>query len=54
MCVYVCEFASFSFGLEGGMWALIVSVPDYCLPFHFYEEFLNGYRDTEQTRNATF
>ena len=26
---------AFSFGFEGRMWDLIVSVPDHCLSFHF-------------------
>ena len=31
--VYV--FSYFSFGFEGRMWDLIVSVPDHCLSFYF-------------------
>ena len=30
---WVC--ASFPFGFNGGMWNLIVLVPDYCLSFYF-------------------
>ena len=29
VCVCVCDF--FSFGFEGGMWDLLVYVPDHCL-----------------------
>ena len=37
MTVYqiVCVCASFPFGFEGGMWDLIVLVPDHCLSFYF-------------------
>ena len=31
--IYV--FSYFPFGFEGGMWDLIVSVPDRCLSFYF-------------------
>ena len=31
--IYV--FGCFHFGFEGGMWDLIVSVPDHCLSFYF-------------------
>ena len=31
--IYV--FSYFPFGFEGGMWDLIVSVPDHCLSFYF-------------------
>ena len=31
--IYV--FSYFSFGFEGRMWDLIVSVPDHCLSFYF-------------------
>ena len=27
--------ASFPFGFEGGMWDLMVLVPDHCLSFYF-------------------
>ena len=27
--------ASFAFGFEGGMWDLVVLVPDQCLSFYF-------------------
>ena len=30
---FVCVCASFPFGFEGGMWDLIVVVPDHCLFF---------------------
>ena len=33
LSIYV--FSYFSFGFEGRMWDLIVSVPDHCLYFHF-------------------
>ena len=33
LSIYV--FIYFSFGLEGTMWDLIVSVPDHCLSFYF-------------------
>ena len=29
----ICMCASFSFGFDGGMWDLIVLVPDHCLSF---------------------
>ena len=32
------------FGYEGGMWGLVVSVPDHCLSFYF-----SSYRATERT-----
>ena len=32
LSMFVC--ASFSFGFEGGMWVLIVLVPDHCLSFY--------------------
>ena len=31
--IYV--FSYFPFGFGGGMWDLIVSVPDHCLSFYF-------------------
>ena len=31
--VNCCQFISF--GLEGGIWDLIVSAPDHCLSFNF-------------------
>ena len=31
--IYV--FSYFSFGFEGRIWDLIVSVPDHCLSFYF-------------------
>ena len=34
VCVCVCVF-SFPFGLECGMWDLIVLLPDHCLSFQF-------------------
>ena len=33
LSVYV--FSYFPFGFEGGIWDLIVSVPDHCLYFYF-------------------
>ena len=33
LSIYV--FSYFSFGFEGRMWDLIVSVPDHCLSFYF-------------------
>ena len=29
--VKFCECPSFSFGIEGGMWDVIVLIPDHCL-----------------------
>ena len=29
-------FSYFPFGFEGGMWDLIVSVPDHCFAFYFF------------------
>ena len=31
----VCVCAAFRFGFEGGMWDLLVLVPDHCLSFYF-------------------
>ena len=31
----LCVCASFSFGFEGGIWDMIVLVPDHCLSFYF-------------------
>ena len=31
----ICVFGCFPFGFGGGMWDLIVSVPDHCLSFYF-------------------
>ena len=33
--VYLCVCASFPFNFEGGLWDLIVLVPDHCLSFYF-------------------
>ena len=33
-CCHIYVFSYFSFGFEGRMWDLIVSVPDYCLSFY--------------------
>ena len=33
LSIYV--FSYFTFGFEGRMWDLIVSVPDHCLSFYF-------------------
>ena len=35
LSVYV--FSYFPFGFEGRIWDLIVSVPDHCLSFTWYE-----------------
>ena len=35
VCVCVCVCAFFPFGFEGGMWDVIVFVPDHCLSFYF-------------------
>ena len=29
----ICVYVSFPFGIEGGIWDLIVLVPDHCLSF---------------------
>ena len=31
----ICVFASFPFGFGGGVWDLVVLVPDHCLSFYF-------------------
>ena len=31
----VCVCSSFSFSFEGGMWDLIVVIPDHCLSIYF-------------------
>ena len=36
--VNCCQFISF--GLEGGIWDLIVSAPDHCLSFNFLHLFI--------------
>ena len=33
---FVCMCASFPFGFEGGMWDLIVFIPDHCLSIYFF------------------
>ena len=35
LVVCVCVCASFPFGYEGGMWDVIVLVPDHCLSVYF-------------------
>ena len=32
-----CVCASFPFGFEGGMWNLIVLIPDHCFPINLDE-----------------
>ena len=48
--VYV--FSYFTFGFEGRMWDLIVSVPDHCLSFYFVyitgQRLCSHHRRTEQ------
>ena len=34
---FVCP--SFSFGIEGEMWGVIVSIPDHCLSIYFLYQF---------------
>ena len=49
-----CECASFSFGSVGGMWDLIVSVPDNCLLFCFkYFLLQKAYEDSGATLNIS-
>ena len=31
----VCQISSFPFGIEGGMWDVIVLIPDHCLSIYF-------------------
>ena len=38
--VYQCVCVCFPFGLAGGMWDLIVLVPDHCLSLLFLKEIL--------------
>ena len=38
--IYV--FSYFPFGFEGGMWDLIISVPDHCLSFYFGNSWYNA------------
>ena len=33
--VKFCTCASFSFGIKGGMWDVIVLIPDHCLSIYF-------------------
>ena len=33
--VNFCVCPSFSFGIEGGMWDVIVLIPDHCLSIYF-------------------
>ena len=37
----VCNCAFFLFGFKGGMWVLIVFVPDYCLSIYLEEQHQN-------------
>ena len=44
----ICMYASFPFGFEGGVWDLIVIVPDHCFSFylvgiHIYIEILKAF-----------
>ena len=41
MSVYV--FSYFPFGFEGGLWDLLVSVPDHCLSFYLTKRLLNEF-----------
>ena len=34
-CLSVCAFASFPYGFEGGIWDLIIFIPDHRLSFYF-------------------
>ena len=40
--VSIYVFSYFSFGFEGMMWDLIVSVPDQCLSFYFHMQLNNS------------
>ena len=35
--VKFCVCPSFSFGIEGGMWDVIVLIPDHCLSIYFFK-----------------
>ena len=35
LSIFVC--LSFPFGFEGGMWDLIILIPDHCLSIYFIE-----------------
>ena len=48
LCVFlehlsVCVCASFPFSFEGGMWDLIVLIPDYCLSLTFLLRNIENY-----------
>ena len=45
MCVCV---VSFSFGDEGGMWDLVVIVPDHCLSIYFTYHFCEKQGSNQQ------
>ena len=34
-CLSVYAFASFPYGFEGGMWDMIIFIPDHRLSFYF-------------------
>ena len=35
VCLSICVCASVPFGFEGGMWDLIVFIPNRCFPIYF-------------------
>ena len=35
VCVCVCVCPSFPFGIEGGVWDVIVLIPEHCLSINF-------------------
>ena len=37
--VKFCVCPSFPFGIEGGMWDVIVLIPDHCLSIYFRDTF---------------
>ena len=39
--VKFCVCPSFPFGIEGGMWDVIVLIPDHCLSIYFVLAFYN-------------
>ena len=51
----VCMCASFLCGFEGGMWDLIVLIPDYCLSIYIVKSTFTYYdRHTFSMLNKTF
>ena len=46
---FVCVWASFPSGFEGGVWHLIVLIPDHCLSIYFTETLRSLFAVSNQT-----